>query len=111
MAEIDDALPNTPVSDEAFVEQEVAIPGQDLPKDPQKPEVIMDEMGGAEISFDPRLLPLCAIALYILSHLWIGSFLSNPFTRSILLALTPSIFGNRTELPEFLRWDETVFDM
>jgi len=54
MAEIDDALPNTPVSDEAFVEQEVAIPGQDLPKDPQKPEVIMDEMGGAEISFDPR---------------------------------------------------------
>jgi hypothetical protein len=54
MAEIDDALPNTPVSDEAFVEQEVAIPGQDLPKDPQKPEVIMDEMGGAEISFDPK---------------------------------------------------------
>ena len=54
MAEIDDALPNNPVSDEAFVEQEVAIPGQDLPKDPQKPEVIMDEMGGAEISFDPR---------------------------------------------------------
>ena len=54
MAEIDDALPNTPVSDEAFVEQEVAIPGQDLPKDPQKPEVIMDEMGGAEISFNPQ---------------------------------------------------------
>ena len=54
MAEIDDALPNNPVSDEAFVEQEVAIPGQDLPKDPQKPEVIMDEMGGAEISFNPQ---------------------------------------------------------
>ena len=54
MAEIDDALPNTPVSDEAFVEQEVAIPGQDLPKDPQKAEVTMDEMGGAEISFDPK---------------------------------------------------------
>ena len=54
MAEIDDALPNTPVSDEAFVEQEVAIPGQDLPKDPQKPEVVMDEMGGAEISFNPQ---------------------------------------------------------
>ena len=54
MAEIDDALPNNPVSDEAFVEQEVAIPGQDLPKDPQKAEVTMDEMGGAEISFNPQ---------------------------------------------------------
>ena len=54
MAEIDDALPNNPVSDEAFVEQEVAIPGQDLPKDPQKAEVTIDEMGGAEISFDPQ---------------------------------------------------------
>ena len=59
MAEIDDTLPNVKVSDEAFVEQEVAIPGIDESSDKETGEtkdveITMDEEGGAEINFDPN---------------------------------------------------------
>ena len=53
MAKIEDALPNETVTDEAFVEQEVAVPNEEL-ENSDTAEITMDEEGGAEINFDPN---------------------------------------------------------
>ncbi|MDC3331504.1 hypothetical protein OAV30_00460 [Candidatus Pelagibacter sp.] len=54
MAEIDDTLSNEVVKDEAFVEQEVEVPNEEL-KTSDNAEITMDEEGGAEINFDPNV--------------------------------------------------------
>ena len=54
MAEIDDTLPNETVTDEAFVEQEIEVPNEELETSSEDVEVTMDEDGGAEINFDPN---------------------------------------------------------
>ena len=53
MAEIDDTLSNEVVKDEAFVEQEVEVPNEEL-ETSDNAEITMDEEGGAEINFDPN---------------------------------------------------------
>jgi hypothetical protein len=55
---IDKALPNTveEVKDEEFKEKEVAIPGEQIVGS-DTTEVVMDEEGGAEVSFDPTTVP------------------------------------------------------
>ena len=55
MAEIDDTLSNEVVKDEAFVEQEVAVPNEEL-ETSDTAEITMDEEGGAEINFDPNAM-------------------------------------------------------
>ena len=55
MAEIDDTLSNEVVKDEAFVEQEVAVPNEEL-ETSDTAEITMDEDGGAEINFDPNAM-------------------------------------------------------
>ena len=55
MAEIDDTLPKETISDEAFVETEVATPNEEI-ESSEDVEVTMDEEGGAEIDFDPNSL-------------------------------------------------------
>jgi len=60
MAEIDDALPNQSVSDEEFVEKEVVeieTPTEDVVETSEDIEVMMDDEGGAEVSFDPTTPP------------------------------------------------------
>ena len=54
MAEIDDTLPNETITDEAFVEQEVTVPNEEMEESSEGVEVIMDEEGGAQIDFDPK---------------------------------------------------------
>jgi len=57
MAEIDDALPNNPISDQEFVEQEVASPetiDETEMQSTEDVEVVATEDGGAEVSFDPN---------------------------------------------------------
>jgi hypothetical protein len=55
---IDKSLPNTveEVKDEVFKEKEVAIPGEGIVGS-DTTEVVMDEEGGAEVSFDPTTVP------------------------------------------------------
>jgi len=53
MAEIDDTLPKETISDEAFVEQEIQIPNEELETSSEDVNVTMDEDGGAEIDFAP----------------------------------------------------------
>jgi hypothetical protein len=53
MAEIDDTLPKETISDEAFVEQEIEIPNEELDTSNEDVNVTMDEDGGAEIDFAP----------------------------------------------------------
>jgi len=55
MAEIDDTISNEVVKDEAFVEQEVAVPNEEL-ETSDTAEITMDEEGGAEINFDPNAM-------------------------------------------------------
>ncbi len=54
MAKIEDALPNEPITDEAFVEQEVDVSEAAVPTQEGEANVTMDEEGGAEINFDPN---------------------------------------------------------
>ena len=57
MAEIDDALPNQSVGDEEFKESEITeieTPEEDIVESSEDVEVMMDEDGGAEVSFDPN---------------------------------------------------------
>ena len=56
MAKIEDALPNEPITDEAFVEQEVTVPEDSVPTQEGQANVTMDEEGGAEINFDPNAM-------------------------------------------------------
>ena len=55
---IDKSLPNTveEVKDEEFKEKEVAIPGEGIATS-ETTAVVMDEEGGAEVSFDPTTVP------------------------------------------------------
>ena len=55
---IDKSLPNTveEVKDEEFKEKEVAIPGEAIATS-DTTQVVMDEEGGAEVSFDPTTVP------------------------------------------------------
>ncbi len=55
---IDKSLPNTveEIKDEEFKEKEVAIPGEQIVGS-DTTEVVMDEEGGAEVSFDPTTAP------------------------------------------------------
>jgi hypothetical protein len=55
MAEIDDTISNQPISDDAFLEQEVSTPNEEI-ESSEGAEVTMDEEGGAEIDFDPNSL-------------------------------------------------------
>jgi hypothetical protein len=55
MAEIDDTISNQPISDDAFVEQEISTPNEEI-ESSEGVEVTMDEEGGAEIDFDPNSL-------------------------------------------------------
>jgi len=55
MAEIDDTISNQPISDDAFVEQEVSSPDEEI-ESSEGVEVTMDEEGGAQIDFDPSSL-------------------------------------------------------
>ena len=56
---IDKALPNTveEVKDTEFKEQEVAVPGGEEVITTDTSEVVMDEEGGAEVTFDPTTVP------------------------------------------------------
>ena len=54
MAEIDDTLPNETITDEAFVEQEVTVPNEEMEESSEGVEVTMDDEGGAQIDFDPK---------------------------------------------------------
>jgi hypothetical protein len=57
MAEIDDALPNQPISDQEFTETEVTeieTPTEDIMESSEEVEVVPTEDGGAEVSFDPN---------------------------------------------------------
>ena len=56
---IDKSLPNTveEVKDEQFKEQEVPVPGGEEVITTDTSEVLMDEEGGAEVSFDPTTVP------------------------------------------------------
>ena len=55
---IDKALPNTveEIKDEEFKEKEVGVPGEEVITTDTS-EVVMDEEGGAEVSFDPTTAP------------------------------------------------------
>ena len=55
---IDKSLPNTveEIKDEEFQEKEVAIPGEQIVGS-DTTQVVMDEEGGAEVSFDPTTAP------------------------------------------------------
>ena len=53
MAEIDDTISNQPISDDAFVEQEISTPNEEI-ESSEGVEVTMDEEGGAQIDFDPK---------------------------------------------------------
>ena len=55
---IDKALPNTveEVKDEEFKEKEVGVPGEEVITTDTS-EVVMDEAGGAEVTFDPTTAP------------------------------------------------------
>ena len=53
MAEIDDTISNQPISDDAFLEQEVSTTDEEI-ESSEGVEVTMDEEGGAEIDFDPN---------------------------------------------------------
>ena len=52
MAEIDDTISNQPISDDAFLEQEVSTPDEEI-ESSEGVEVTMDEEGGATVEFDP----------------------------------------------------------
>ena len=56
---IDKSLPNTveEVKDTEFKEQEVAVPGGEEVITTDTSEVVMDEEGGAEVTFDPTTVP------------------------------------------------------
>ena len=57
MAEIDESLPNQPISDQEFTETEVTeveTPNEDIIESSEEVEVIPTEDGGAEVSFDPK---------------------------------------------------------
>ena len=56
---IDKSLPNTveEIKDEEFQEKEVAIPGGEEVVTTDTSEVVMDEQGGAEVTFDPTTVP------------------------------------------------------
>jgi hypothetical protein len=56
MAEIDDALPNSPISDSEFVEKEIPIENlnTETTETTGDVEVLNTEDGGAEISFNPN---------------------------------------------------------
>jgi len=55
---IDKALPNTveEVKDEEFKEKEVGVPGEEVITTDTS-EIVMDEAGGAEVTFDPTTVP------------------------------------------------------
>ena len=55
---IDKALPNTveEVKDEEFKEKEIGVPGEEVITTDTS-EVVMDEAGGAEVTFDPTTVP------------------------------------------------------
>ena len=55
---IDKSLPNTveEIKDEEFQEKEVAVPGEEVITTDTS-EVVMDEAGGAEVTFDPTTVP------------------------------------------------------
>ena len=55
---IDKSLPNTveEIKDEEFKEKEVAVPGEEVITTDIS-EVVMDEAGGAEVTFDPTTVP------------------------------------------------------
>ncbi len=55
---IDKSLPNTveEIKDEEFKEKEVAVPGEEVITTDTS-EVVMDEAGGAEVTFDPTTVP------------------------------------------------------
>ena len=56
---IDKSLPNTveEIKDTEFKEQEVAVPGGEEVITTDTSEVVMDEEGGAEVTFDPTTVP------------------------------------------------------
>jgi hypothetical protein len=56
---IDKSLPNTveEIKDEEFQEKEVAVPGSEEVITTDTSEVVMDEEGGAEVTFDPTTVP------------------------------------------------------
>ena len=56
---IDKSLPNTveEVKDTEFQEKEVAVPGSEEVITTDTSEVVMDEEGGAEVTFDPTTVP------------------------------------------------------
>jgi len=55
---IDKSLPNTveEIKDEEFTEKEVGVPGEEVITTDTS-EVVMDEQGGAEVTFDPTTVP------------------------------------------------------
>ena len=56
---IDKSLPNTveEIKDEEFQEKEVAVPGSEEVITTDTSEIVMDEEGGAEVTFDPTTVP------------------------------------------------------
>jgi hypothetical protein len=59
MAEIDDSLPNVTTEDMdiELKETEVGVPGTEEVITTDETEVVMNEEGGAEVSFDPTAEP------------------------------------------------------
>jgi len=101
MAEIDDTLPNETITDEAFVEQEVAVPNEELETSSEDVAVTMDEDGGAEINFDAN----AAGALESDEHF---SNLAEIIDEQYLDELGSNLFDKYTEYKESRGdWEDT----
>ena len=101
MAEIDDTLPNETITDEAFVEQEVAVPNEELETSSEDVAVTMDEDGGAEINFDPN----AAAGLESQDHF---SNLAEIMDEQYLDELGSDLFDKYTEYKESRgEWEDT----
>ena len=101
MAEIDDTLPNETITDEAFVEQEVVVPNEELETSSEDVAVTMDEDGGAEINFDAN----AAGALESDEHF---SNLAEIIDEQYLDELGSNLFDKYTEYKESRGdWEDT----
>ena len=101
MAEIDDTISTETISDEAFVEQDVAIPGGEEVITTEDAEITMDEEGGAEINFDPN----AAAGLESQDHF---SNLAEIMDEQYLDELGSDLFDKYTEYKESRgEWEDT----
>ena len=94
MAEIDDSLPNVTTEDMdiELKETEVPVPGTEEVITTDETEVVMNEEGGAEVSFDPAAEPAEDQGHF--------SNLAEVMDDSVLNEIGTSLFDNYTEYKE-----------